>query len=96
MNWTDEDVKLTEKLIQIKNKGLYADGRQVCELYNRVFSKKVPITNCSSCLRSYITRLESALNRFKQQIALETPPEQKEEPTEAENKVKKKGRPKKK
>lgn len=65
MNWTDEDVKLVEKFIDIKNKGYYCDGRQLTEVYNRVLSKNVNPTNCGSCIRQRINELEEALNRFK-------------------------------
>ena len=65
MNWTDEDVKLVEKFIDIKNKGYYADGTQLTEVYNRVLGKRVNPTNCGSCIRQRISELEEALNRFR-------------------------------
>ena len=65
MNWTNEDIKLVEKFIDIKNKGYYADGAQLTEVYNRVLDKRVSPTNCGSCIRGRINELEEALNRFK-------------------------------
>lgn len=65
MNWTNEDIKLVEKFIDIKNKGYYADGAQLTEVYNRVLNKRVSPTNCGSCIRGRINELEEALNRFK-------------------------------
>ena len=65
MNWTNEDIKLVEKFIDIKNKGYYADGTQLTEVYNRVLDKRVSPTNCGSCIRGRINELEEALNRFK-------------------------------
>lgn len=65
MNWTNDDIKLVEKFIDIKNKGYYADGAQLTEVYNRVLDKRVTPTNCGSCIRGRINELEEALNRFK-------------------------------
>ena len=64
--WTDEDVKLVEKFIELKNKGYYADGAQLTQIYNRVLNKRVNPTNCGSCIRQRIMELESALNHFKE------------------------------
>lgn len=65
MNWTNDDIKLVEKFIDIKNKGYYADGAQLTEVYNRVLDKRVSPTNCGSCIRGRINELEEALNHFK-------------------------------
>lgn len=65
MNWTNDDILLVEKFIDIKNKGYYADGAQLTEVYNRVLDKRVSPTNCGSCIRGRISELEEALNRFK-------------------------------
>lgn len=65
MNWTNEDIKLVEKFIDIKNRGYYVDGAQLTEVYNRVLDKRVSPTNCGSCIRGRINELEEALNRFK-------------------------------
>lgn len=65
MNWTNEDVKLVEKFIEIRNKGFYADGGQLTEVYNRVLDKRAAPTNCGSCIRQRINELEGALNSFK-------------------------------
>ena len=64
-NWNKEDIDIVEKFISIKNKGLYADGSQVTDVYNRVLGKSVRPTNCSSCIRQRISELETALNTFK-------------------------------
>lgn len=97
MIWNDEDVKLVEKFIEIKNKGYYCDGTQLTEVYNRVLEKRVNPTNCGSCIRQRINELEDALNRFKRSLELEkkvepTPVKVEEEKpvTEAKNKKTKK------
>lgn len=80
MKWTNEDVKLVEKFIQIRNKGYYANGGELTEVYNRVLEKNVPPTNCGSCIRARITELENALNQFKKQMenkAISSSPEAK-------------------
>lgn len=85
MNWTDEDVKLVEKFIDIRNRGYYCDGTQLTQVYNRVLDKRVNPTNCGSCIRQRVNELEEALNRFKRSLELE----KKEEPVpvkEEENK----------
>lgn len=87
MIWTDEDVKLVEKFIDIRNRGYYADGTQLTDVYNRVLEKRVNPTNCGSCIRTRINELEEALNRFKRQIALKEE-KKAEEPKEETNKPK--------
>ena len=85
MNWTDEDVKLVEKFIDIRNRGYYCDGTQLTQVYNRVLDKHLNPTNCGSCIRQRVNELEEALNRFKRSLELE----KKEEPVpvkEEENK----------
>ena len=67
---TNEDVTLIEKFIKIRNKGLYANGVELTDVYNRVLEKNLPPTNCSSCIRSRISELERALNQFKKQMEL--------------------------
>jgi len=66
--FTNDDVKLVEKFIEIKNKGFYCDGKQLTDVYNRVLHKSVNSTNCGSCIRQRITELEQALNSFKKQM----------------------------
>lgn len=68
MIWTDEDIKLVEKFIEIRNKGFYIDGGQLTEVYNRVLDKRVNPTNCGSCIRQRINELEESLNRYKRSL----------------------------
>ena len=89
--WTKEDITLVEKFIEIKSRGYYVDGRQLTEAYNRILHKNANVTNCGSCLRQRTNELESALNRFKQQLEVNNTSEEKEEHTEP----KKTGRKKK-
>lgn len=70
MKWTNDDVLLVEKFIDIKNKGFYCDGGQLTEVYNRVLEKNAPTTNCGSCMRTRIGELEHALAQFKKQMEL--------------------------
>ena len=83
MKWNNEDVELVEKFIEIRNKGYYASGEQLTEVYNRVLEKRVN----PSCIRQRINELEEALNRFKRQIALEEEQKKAEEPKETINEV---------
>lgn len=82
MTISSEDIKTIEKFIQIRNKGLYASGSEVTDVYNRVLNKRLAPTNCSSCVRQRISELENALNRFKKQLEVNNTSEEKEEPTE--------------
>lgn len=68
MKWNDEDVKLVEKFIDIKNRGFYCDGTQLTTVYNRVLEKNVAPTSCGSCMRARISELETALNSFKKTL----------------------------
>lgn len=68
MKWTNEDIVLVEKFIDIKNRGFYCDGGQLTEVYNRVLEKSAPPTNCGSCMRARISELETALNQFKKTL----------------------------
>ena len=85
MKWTNEDVVLVEKFIDIKNRGYYCDGGQLTEVYNRVLEKSAPPTNCGSCMRARISELETALNLFKKTLEVKV-----DEQPKKTNKTKKK------
>ncbi len=94
---TNEDVILIEKLIKIKNRGLYANGSEVTQIYNRVLNKNLPTTNCGGCIRARIQELETALNQFKKQMELSAATEEnKTVQDEIKEDKPKRGRPKKK
>ena len=75
-NFTSEDVKLVEKLIDLKNRGFYADGKEVTDLHNKILGTRLAPTNCGSCVRQRITALETALNAFKRAIELQVKEEE--------------------
>ena len=85
MKFTDEDVKLIEKFIEIRNRGYYADSAQLNDVYNRVLEKNVEPTSCGSCMRARISELETALNQFKKTLEVNE-----EEQPKKTNKTKKK------
>ena len=85
MKWTNEDVTMVEKFIDIKNRGYYCDGGQLTDVYNRVLEKSAPPTNCGSCMRARISELETALNQFKKTLEVNE-----EEQPKKTNKTKKK------
>lgn len=100
MKWTNEDVAIVEKFIEIKRKGYYCDGAQLTNVYNRVLEKSAPNTNCGSCMRARIQELENALLRFKKSLEVDTPTEENKASEEAGNGIpeqpkRKVGRPKK-
>lgn len=77
MKFTDEDVKLIEKFIEIRNRGYYSDSAQLNDVYNRVLEKNVAPTNCGSCMRARISELETALNQFKKTLEVNEEPKAK-------------------
>ena len=94
----EEDVKFIKKAIEISNKGYYMSGGLLTQVYNRVFDKNLPSTNCSSCIRHRISELARALKRqeaqelenkaqeaSKENEANNTPQEEKEVNTEQIN-----------
>ena len=85
MIMTNEDVNIIEKFISIKNRGLYASGEQVTEVYNRVLEKNLKPTNCGSCIRHRIQELEDALRRFKKKIELENKAQEASKNEEVDN-----------
>lgn len=85
MKWTNDDIVLVEKFIDIKNRGYYCDGAQLTTVYNRVLEKSAPPTNCGSCMRARISELETALNQFKKTLEVKE-----EEQPKKTNKTKKK------
>lgn len=92
MKWTNEDVKLVEKFIDIRNKGFYANGGELTTVYNRVLEKNVASTNCGSCIRQRIAELEVALSQFKKQMEVNNTSEENKASTEPKKRA---GRPKK-
>lgn len=94
MNWNNEDIKLVEKFIEIRNKGFYCDGGQLTEVYNRVLDKRATPTNCGSCIRGRINELEGALNQFKRLSEAQTKQEVDNVPQEENKAVRKAGKKK--
>lgn len=66
IEWSEYDIMMVEKFIDIKNKGYYADGKQVTEYYNKLLNKHATPTNCGSCIRQRVGELENALNHAKE------------------------------
>lgn len=66
IEWSEYDIMMVEKFIDIKNKGYYADGKQVTEYYNKLLNKHVTPTNCGSCIRQRVGELENTLNHAKE------------------------------
>lgn len=87
----EEDREKIRKFEEIKNKGMYASGVEVTEVYNRVLNKRLPSTNCGSCIRQRVQEMVAALNKEEEQErkAAETA-KALEEQNKPETKVKKK------
>ena len=65
MTLTKEDVEMIEGFQDILNRGKFASGKQVTEVYNRVFGTRLAVTNCSSCIRHRKGRLYSEVKKIK-------------------------------
>lgn len=92
INWTDDDITMVEKFIEIKNKGYYCDGKQLTDVYNRLLGKHVNPTNCGSCLRQRTNELEGALNHARElerQAAEKKAAEEESKPETKKTKAKK-------
>ena len=63
----EEDRLKIRKFEEIKNKGMYASGVEVTEVYNRVLNKRLPSTNCGSCIRQRVQEMVNALNKEEEQ-----------------------------
>lgn len=87
MKWTNEDIKLVEKFIDIKDRGYYVEGYELTQVYNRVLEKNVQPTNCGSCLRQRINELQVALQQFKKSIEVNSEASEDGNPMEAQNNV---------
>lgn len=68
--WNNEDIELVKKFIDIRNRGLYADGTQVTDAYNRILNRNLRPTNCGSCIRQRVNELETELNRMLRKMEI--------------------------
>ncbi len=64
---SEEDRLKIRRFEEIKNKGMYTSGVEVTEVYNRVLNKRLPSTNCGSCIRQRVQEMVNALNREEEQ-----------------------------
>ena len=84
---TDEDIKTIDKFENIMNRGYYASGTEVTDLYNRIFDQKLSYTNCSSCIRTRISKMVTAKRRYLEELekAEENKPQVEEKKEETTN-----------
>lgn len=88
---SESDREKIRKFEEIKNKGMYASGVEVTEVYNRVLNKRLPSTNCGSCIRQRVQEMVNALNKEEEQERkAEEELKRLEEENKPETKVKKK------
>ena len=66
---TSEDIEKIDKFEQIMNRGYYASGTEVTDLYNKIFDQKLSYTNCSSCIRTRISKMVTAKKRYLEELA---------------------------
>lgn len=88
---SEEDRLKIRKFEEIKNRGMYASGVEVTEVYNRVLNKRLPSTNCGSCIRQRVQEMVNFLNKEEEQERkAEEELKKLEETNKPETKVKKK------
>ena len=85
MKISEPDKFLINKLIEIRNKGYYANGKECTDLYNKIFDAHLSPTNCSSCIRTRINLLEKELRR-QEELEAKALEEKMKEVQVAENK----------
>lgn len=67
-NWTEEDIKLFERMKEAVHKGYYLAGKEVTALHNRVMNTNLPTTNCGSCIRQRYNALRKAYDVYHQNL----------------------------
>ena len=71
MTLTKDDVEMIDRFQDIINRNKFASGKQVTEVYNRVFGTKLASTNCSSCIRHRIGKLYSEVKKIREKTKKE-------------------------
>lgn len=69
VNLSKEDVDMIRGFKAIMDKGRFANGAQVTEVYNRVFGTRLASTNCASCIRKRIDTMYNQVKKLEQQHA---------------------------
>ena len=66
VNFSKEDVDMIRGFKAIMDKGRFANGAQVTEVYNRVFGTRLASTNCASCIRKRIDTMYNQVKKLEQ------------------------------
>lgn len=66
VNLSKEDVDMIKGFKAIMDKGRFANGAQVTEVYNRVFGTRLASTNCASCIRKRIDTMFNQVRKLEQ------------------------------
>lgn len=66
VNLSKEDVDMIRGFKAIMDKGRFANGAQVTEVYNRVFGTRLASTNCASCIRKRIDTMFNQVKKLEQ------------------------------
>lgn len=98
---SDRNLEIIEKFKEMLSHSYFADSVQVTEVYNEVFGKNEPPTNCGTCIRQRMVALVGAMDALKADLARKEEAEREAfkevaEQEKVEDKGKKKvGRPRK-
>lgn len=66
---TSEDLQKIDQFEKIMNRGYFASGSEVTDLYNKIFNQNLSYTNCSSCIRTRISKMVTAKRRYLEELA---------------------------
>lgn len=62
---TEDEYNFLDNWFSIKKYSVIpSEQTELIKIYNRVFNKKQPSTNCSSCMRDIINQLERVYNEY--------------------------------
>lgn len=66
VNLDKETVERIKAFKEIMDRGRFANGAQVTEVYNRVFGTRLASTNCASCIRKRIDTMYNQVKKLEQ------------------------------
>lgn len=66
VNLDKETVERIRAFKEIMDRGRFANGAQVTEVYNRVFGTRLASTNCASCIRKRIDTMYNQVRKLEQ------------------------------
>lgn len=66
--WSNEDIQLFKKFKSIVKRGYYCDGKQLTDLYNKVFNQSLRPTSCATCLKIRFNELKKDYEKLTAEL----------------------------